>query len=102
MHPVFLMLLNRVNQFLPSIFILGLLQFCAEPPNFPGIPFVLKVHCPSVASIELTGILFHVLIQLVEIDISQYRANDATLRCSAVCSMKCPIFDVASFQKFPH
>ena len=102
MHPVFLMLLNRINQFFPSFSILGLLQLCAEPPNLSGIAFVLKVHSPSFTFIEFISVFFHILVQFVKVNISQYRANDTTLRCSAVRSVKRPIFDIACFQKLPH
>ena len=45
---------------------------------------------------------FHVLIQLVQIDICQNRADDPALRCAGIGLVKCPLFHISGVQKFPY
>jgi hypothetical protein len=46
-------------------------------------------------------IFFHVLVEFVEVDISQYWANDTVLRRPAVRFVKLPLFNISCIRKFP-
>ena len=50
----------------------------------------------------MLDILFHVLVQFIEVYIRQNRADDTSLRRSAVSVVKRPILDVSRFQEFPY
>ena len=64
------------------------------------VELVPSVVSPCFPFIEPMDVFPDVLVELVEVDIRQYGADNTTLRSSAVRSVEHPIFDVPGVKEF--
>ncbi len=62
-------------------------------------PFVFRIAFPRLALVELRDIFHHILIQLIKVDIRQYRTDDTSLGSTIVSMVKCPLFQISCFQE---
>ena len=64
-------------------------EMCIRDSSYPVTP------------VESGGIFFHVLIQLVQVNVRQYRTDNSALRHSAVRPMKSPLFQITRPEELP-
>ena len=68
---------------------------------------IAKVHTFStefsfLPFVEFGCVFLYILIQLVKVYISQYRADDTPLRCATVSIVELPVFDISRFHKLAY
>ena len=67
-------------------------QFFAEPGSIPSVVIGQECGLSLFAPVKLGFQLFHVPIQLIQVDVGKNGADDAPLGCSAVGVVERPIF----------
>ena len=66
------------------------------------VEFITNIKELSLYFVEFGSVFLYILIQLVKVYISQYRADDTTLRCATVSIVELPFFNISSFQKLAY
>ena len=90
------------NALFPLFRVLGFPQFFAEPGSIPGVVIGQKCGLSLFAPVKSCFELFHIPIQLIQVDVGKDGADNAPLGCSAVGVVERPIFQVACPQEFPY
>ena len=82
--------------------VLGFPQFFAEPGSIPGVVIGQKCGLSLFAPVKPCFELFHIPIQLIQVDVGKDGANNAPLGRSAVGVVERPIFQITRSQEFPY
>ena len=90
---------NLFQQQSPFRFILCLFQLCCQVVFFLPKLFCYRIFFAPFSLIEFLSVFFDVFVELVKIDICQYRTYYPTLWCSAIRFVKYPIFHISGIQK---
>ena len=77
-------------------------EFLAQSDCLFGEFCVLRIIPSSFSHVEVLCIFTHVLVEPVEVDISQYGAYDTSLRRTRISIVECKVLHIAGLEEFPY